>query len=348
VVTSGGGDPLSDAGVQAARASNGSFAAAFVPDRRTIQVAMGQVSGATVQAWWYSIATGVATSAGSYPASGTSSFTSPDGNGWVLVLDDASRGFSAPGSALPAGPPFGSFDTPVNGASGVVGSLAVTGWALDNTGVTRVEIHRNPVAGEPVPPSGKVYVGDATFVAGARPDVAALYAAYPNAARAGWGYMLLTNMLPNQGNGSFTLHAYARDDAGVSTLLGSKTITCSNATATKPFGTLDTPPQGGTVAGSVFAVWGWALTPPPAVIPVTGSTLQVFVDDTPRGTPTYNLYRADIAQLFPGYANSNGAVFTYVLNTAAFPNGLHSIAVSATDNLGRTEGIGSRFFWIQN
>jgi hypothetical protein len=95
-------------------------------------------------------------------------------------------------------------------------------------------------------------------------------------------------------------------------------------------------------------VWGWALTPQPGVIPVTGSTLQVYVDGTPRGNPTYNLYRSDIATLFPGYANSAGAVFNYILNSPSYPNGLHSIAVSVTDNLGRTEGIGSRYFWVQN
>ena len=32
-------------------------------------------------------------------------------------------------------PPFGSFDTPVHGAIGVQGSVAVTGWALDDTSV---------------------------------------------------------------------------------------------------------------------------------------------------------------------------------------------------------------------
>jgi hypothetical protein len=214
--------------------------------------------------------------------------------------------------------------------------------------VTKVEIHRNPVSGETVPPSGRIYVGDATFVAGARPDVAALYPSYPNSTRAGWGYMLLTNMLPNQGNGAFTLHAYAWDDAGTSTLLGSKTITCANATSTKPFGTLDTPAQGGTATGAAYAVWGWALTPQPGVIPATGATLQINVDGIPRGTPTYNIYRSDIATLFPGYANSSGAVFNYILNSLSYPNGLHSIAVSVTDNLGRTEGIGSRYFWVQN
>src|SRR5262249_9177681 len=45
--------------------------------------------------------------------------------------------------------PFGSFDTPKDGASGITGSVGVTGWALDDIGVARVRIFRDSVAGEP-------------------------------------------------------------------------------------------------------------------------------------------------------------------------------------------------------
>jgi hypothetical protein len=242
-------------------------------------------------------------------------------------------------------PPFGSFDTPANGASGVAGAVPVTGWALDDTSVQALEIWRSPVAGEP---AGNVFVGLATFVPGARPDVAAAHPAYPNADRAGWGYMLLTNMLPSAGNGSFTLHAFAVDADGSRTLLGSRSISCSNSSATKPFGTIDTPAQGQTVSGAASNVFGWALTPLPAAIPTNGSTIQVFVDGSPLGHPTYNLYRADIAALFPGYANTNGAVGLFVLDTTTLANGLHTIAWSVTDDQGRSDGIGSRYFWVQN
>jgi hypothetical protein len=74
----------------------------------------------------------------------------------------------------------------------------------------------------------------------------------------------------------------------------------------------------------------------------------VYVDGLPLGHPTYNLYRDDIATLFPGYANSNGAVGLFALDTRTLANGLHSIAWSVTDDQGRTDGIGSRFFWVQN
>jgi len=184
-------------------------------------------------------------------------------------------------------------------------------------------------------------------VPGARADVDNAYATYPFSYKAGWGYMLLTNFLPNGGNGTTTLHAYANDGENQSTLLGSKTISCSNATATKPFGTIDTPGQGETVSGTIVD-FGWALTPQPALIPVDGSTIWVYVDNVPVGHPTYNQYRADIATLFPGYANTGGAVGYFVLNTTTLANGIHTIAWIVTDNQGRADGIGSRYFWVNN
>lgn len=244
--------------------------------------------------------------------------------------------------------PFGSFDTPAHGATGVQGSVAVTGWALDDVEVKKVEIYRDPVGAEAGGKHGQVYLGDAAFVPGARSDVEAANPGVPLAYRAGWGYMLLTNMLPGQGNGSYTLHAWAVDAEGHETLLGSKTIGCANASATKPFGAIDTPGQGATVSGSAYAQWGWALTPQPGAIATNGSTITVYVDGLPVGHPTYNLYRADVAGLFPGYANSGGPVGRLLIDTRTLANGLHTIAWSVTDNLGRTEGIGSRYFWVEN
>jgi hypothetical protein len=94
--------------------------------------------------------------------------------------------------------------------------------------------------------------------------------------------------------------------------------------------------------------FGWALTPPPAAIPTDGSTIWVYVDGVPLGHPVYNNYRSDIATLFPGYTNSAGAIGYYQLDTTALANGMHEIAWSVTDNLGRVNGIGSRYFWVLN
>jgi hypothetical protein len=236
--------------------------------------------------------------------------------------------------------PFGSFDTPVHGST-VMSSIPVTGWALDDIGIDRVIIKRNAVPGEG---AGMIYIGDAVLVDGSRPDVESAYPGYPMNYKAGWGYMMLTNMLPNSGNGTFTIYAYVKDFVGHEVLLGSKTITCDNAHAIKPFGAIDTPRQGGNASGSNFRNQGWVLTPIPNKIPVDASTIKVFIDGQNIGKPIYNIYRNDIARLFPGYTNSNGAGAYFDFDTTTYVSGIHTIQWTATDNAGNTDGIGSRYF----
>lgn len=235
--------------------------------------------------------------------------------------------------------PFGQFATPLDGAT-VAGSIAVTGWVLDDLGVDSVKIYRDG--------DGLVYIGDAVFVRGSRPDVETQYPGYPNNDRAGWGYMLLTNFFPNGGNGQFNLYAIATDLEGNQTTLGVKSIDVDNANAVKPFGAIDTPTQGGTASGSSYVNWGWVLTPQPGEIPTSGSSINVFVDGVNVGNPIYNIYLSDIAGLFPGYANSNGAIGYFYLDTTGYDDGLHTIQWVVTDNLDRTDGIGSRYFTIAN
>jgi probable HAF family extracellular repeat protein len=250
-------------------------------------------------------------------------------------------------------PPFGAFDLPANGAS-VSGSIAVTGWALDDVGVTRVEIWRDLVAGETTPPfagggrgQGKVFIANAFFVSGARADIEQIYANQPLTSRAGWGYLLMTQGLWNQ-NGTFTLHAFAFDQDGNSATLGSKTITVNNAEATKPFGSIDTPGYGQAVTSSLWN-YGWALTPnaiPSCTIGPGG--VQVSIDSGPLTPVSYGDLRSDIAGFFPGLTNSNGSGGAYYVDTSSLSNGTHQIGWFVTDSCGRSEGIGSRFFTVLN
>ncbi len=253
----------------------------------------------------------------------------------VTVTLTVQPGKPGPGVELP----FGVFDTPTDGAV-VRSSIPVSGWALDDTGVESVQLYR-------ANGNSMAFIGEAVFVEGARPDVANAFPGYPNNTKAGWGYMLLTNFLP-EGDGQYTLYAIATDYDGNQTTLGSKTITVDNAHAVKPFGAIDTPTQGGIAQGSQYVDFGWALTPPPKTIPIDGSTITVWVDGEPLGHPVYNVYRSDIAQLFPGYNNSEGAVGYFYLDTTKYENGVHTIQWSVTDDSGYTDGIGSRYFTIKN
>jgi len=258
-----------------------------------------------------------------------------------VVVNDRAAGLRQWGTFL--SPAIGLFEAPGAPASNVTGSVALGGWAVDRQGIARVRIMRDAVSGE----SGQVFIGDAVMVPGARPDVEAAFFYMPYNHSAGWGYLLLTHGLPNQGNGTFRIHAYADDVDGHSTLLGSRTLICTNATASDPFGTIDTPAQGETVSGTIVN-FGWALTPQPKMIPTDGSTIDVYVDGVNIGHPAYNNFRSDIAGAFPGYANANGAVGYIVIDTRAYADGLHTISWVVTDNAGVAAGIGSRVFTINN
>ena len=282
--------------------------------------------------------------------SGTIALTESDGGGvrQILVNVTPAAGFLTP---------FGGFDTPIDNANAIAGAIPVTGWALDSIEVAKVDIWRESVAGEGpgTGPNGLIYVGDAVFVPGARPDVQSANANAPLNYRAGWGYLLLTNLLPNSsgagaiGNGMYKLHAIAHNKTGVMQDLGVHTISVDNQHASKPFGTIDTPAQGATLSGKSFVNFGWALTQNPYQIPADGSTITVYIDGQPMtGHPVYNQFRNDIATLFPGLQNSMGSVGYYALDTTQLANGLHTISWTVYDNQNRGDGIGSRFFNVVN
>lgn len=293
------------------------------------------------------------------PSAGTGDavlqITAAPGSGAVVTVTAAS--VSATGlvqvnvANAPPGNPYGSFDSPANNTTGIAGAIPVTGWALDGVEVTSVGIWRERIGNEPVASNGLVFIGSGTFVDGARPDVQASFPDAPLKYRAGWGYMLLTNFLPGlagPGKGTYNLHAIAVNAAGDTFDLGTRSIGVDNTQASKPFGTIDTPTQGGTASGNAYVNFGWALTQSSFNIPVDGSTITVLVDGVAMGHPVYNQYRSDIAAFFPGLANSNGAVGFFYLDTTKLTNGVHTISWVVYDNQGRGDGIGSRYFTVQN
>jgi hypothetical protein len=102
VMTAGYGSGSSRA--VTARATDGSSVIAYVPTQRQVTIDLGQVSGSGARAWWWNPRTNAATDLGTYPASGTQSFTSPSGGDWVLLIDNADVPFLPPGSGSPTVP----------------------------------------------------------------------------------------------------------------------------------------------------------------------------------------------------------------------------------------------------
>ncbi len=86
--------------VQATRDGDGSYAMVYLPEAgQRVTLDTSALSGERLRAWWYDPRTGQATALeGDFPVGGRLEFTSPEqGPDWVLVLDDAARGYPPPG-----------------------------------------------------------------------------------------------------------------------------------------------------------------------------------------------------------------------------------------------------------
>ena len=83
------------------RDAGGSYAMVYAPIGRAFKVRMDAIKGAKVKAWWYNPRNGQATAIGEFANTGQREFLPPDKGemlDWVLVLDDASKNFPAPGA----------------------------------------------------------------------------------------------------------------------------------------------------------------------------------------------------------------------------------------------------------
>lgn len=84
----------------ATRDEAGSYAMVYVPVGRTFEVQLGKLSGKKIRAWWFNPRDGKASAIGTFEKTEKRKFTPPtpgELTDWILVLDDASRGYAAPG-----------------------------------------------------------------------------------------------------------------------------------------------------------------------------------------------------------------------------------------------------------
>jgi hypothetical protein len=88
--------------VAATRNADGSYAMVYIPEAgRSVTVDAGRLSGEALSAWWYDPRTGAAIAIeGEFRTGSPLTFTTPEeGPDWVLVLDDATHRYAAPGTA---------------------------------------------------------------------------------------------------------------------------------------------------------------------------------------------------------------------------------------------------------
>jgi hypothetical protein len=97
-------DPLSGADRIAATRGDG-YAFVYSAQGRKFAVNMRKISGAKVTAWRFHKSTVKTPRIHTFENTGTKQYNCPTegfGSDWVLVLDDASRNFTAPGSSVPS------------------------------------------------------------------------------------------------------------------------------------------------------------------------------------------------------------------------------------------------------
>ncbi len=91
----------------ATRDEAGTYAMVYAPVGRPFRVRMAAITGGQVKAWWFDPRNGMATAIGTFPNTGERTFTPPDAGemlDWVLVLDDAAKGYLPPGTVREPGP----------------------------------------------------------------------------------------------------------------------------------------------------------------------------------------------------------------------------------------------------
>jgi hypothetical protein len=75
------------------------YAFIYAAQGRAFTARLGKISGHRVKCWWFNPRSGDSMAAGEFDNTGTHTFNTPSegfGSDWILIIDDASKGFSAP------------------------------------------------------------------------------------------------------------------------------------------------------------------------------------------------------------------------------------------------------------
>ena len=135
--------------------------------------------------------------------------------------------------------PFGYLDLPAENEARATNAIQFVGWALDDIGVTRVSVEREPFPqdeSELINIRGQVEIGDAKILNGSRPDVARAFPHHPWNCRAGWSFELRREMISQQDTFEAAIHVVAHNEAGRSAEIGKRQVSFSaDPFAAKPY-----------------------------------------------------------------------------------------------------------------
>ncbi len=216
----------------------------------------------------------------------------------------------------------GSIDAPANNSI-IKGDTVVRGWALDSSGVSKIEVLVD----------GKI-IGQAQY-GSPRPDV---LKAYPDYQNANSGYQYILNTL-NLTNGTHSLTVRGTGNNGIKKDLKTVTVNVQNLKLAAR-GTIDAPVNSSVIKGDTV-IRGWALDGSGV------SKIEVLVDGKLIGQAQYGSARTDVEKAYPEYKNANSG-YQYTLNTRNLTNGTHSLTVRETGNNGIKKDLKTVMVNVQN
>ncbi|QAA34161.1 Ig-like domain-containing protein [Clostridium manihotivorum] len=186
------------------------------------------------------------------------------------------------------------------------GDFNVEGWALVQTGVSRVEVYLD----------GKLQ-GNASLGI-SRPDVKNAYPKYENADTSGFRYTINEGAV-SPGNHTILARVIGRD--------GSSIESSRNIVKLIPRINIDSLTEGQNISSSL-KVYGWSLNQSGV------SQVKVYIDGNFIVNATTGLSRPDVKKSFSQYDNAENSGFLYNLDINTLKAGNHNIKIESIGNDG--------------
>jgi len=270
--------------------------------------------------------------------------------GWVLGF----ALFAAAAIPVQAAVPFGVFEGLPGGQNAGGGILPLTGWALDDDGIERVEIYVNGV------------IAGIADIQQNRPDVDLAFPGYPDSARGGFGFLLDSSLYLND---LYTITARVTSNSGEQVWLDGRQIQILNTTANlAPFGQITYPNPSAELYGTCdlsdptphySVIEGYALdlgiengdTGVKYVELLINGSLYAnthtdcfFSEQTGGYTNCYGLPSLDVEDLYPTVANAPHARFRFVLDVGwllqlGYSVGFHELTIRVGDVAGQVANV---------
>lgn len=200
-------------------------------------------------------------------------------------------------------------DTPANGSAIGGSKVVVSGWALNPSGIKKVNILVDGVL------KGEAQIGQE------RLDVDKVFPGYQGGKNSGYSYELDLSGI-SKGTHVITAQGVGNDGTFKNWDMAVKVDKLENLVC------LDKPIVGTTVESDRITVSGWALNN-------SGTKdIRILIDGVERATGVVGIQRLDVDKVFPGYPGGKNSGYSIDVDATKLNDGTHIITVRATGNDG--------------